>query len=179
MVEAHWVFSFLVLSPFSLANNAKLGRRLNEYQKNHVGLSTRRFALCCQPHIATLSKISDHMNKENLSKVIGMLFIFSGIGYLMFPPFYEEGLWKMIVPLLSAIDFLLAYDFLKKKYKYQKYYSAIAIGSLIVIFPFYGESIGYYGNLAIPMMVVESILALACILLLVFTFKHKSVDEIG
>ncbi|WP_233340157.1 hypothetical protein, partial [Pseudidiomarina indica] len=31
-VKVHWVFSFLVWLPFSLAKLAKLGRRLNEYQ---------------------------------------------------------------------------------------------------------------------------------------------------
>ncbi|WP_206750624.1 hypothetical protein, partial [Aliidiomarina maris] len=32
IVKIHWVFSFLVWSPSSLAKLARLGRRLNEYQ---------------------------------------------------------------------------------------------------------------------------------------------------
>ncbi|RUO22785.1 hypothetical protein CWE07_11025 [Aliidiomarina maris] len=31
IVKIHWVFFFLVSSPSSLANLARLGRRLNEY----------------------------------------------------------------------------------------------------------------------------------------------------
>ncbi|MDX1526957.1 MAG: hypothetical protein R3273_12040, partial [Pseudidiomarina maritima] len=37
IVKVHWVFSFLVWSPSSLAKLARLERRLNEYQGAAVG----------------------------------------------------------------------------------------------------------------------------------------------
>ncbi|MDX1526967.1 MAG: hypothetical protein R3273_12090, partial [Pseudidiomarina maritima] len=37
IVKVHWVFSFLVWSPSSLAKLARLERRLNEYQPHTLG----------------------------------------------------------------------------------------------------------------------------------------------
>ncbi|WP_232819870.1 hypothetical protein, partial [Aliidiomarina celeris] len=52
IVKVHWVFSFLVWSPPSLAKLAKLGRKLNEYQSHTLGQQKapllRRSAFRCR-----------------------------------------------------------------------------------------------------------------------------------
>ena len=49
------------------------------------------------------------------------LFVVSGAGYIVFPPFYEEGIWKIIVPVLGTTDIVAAYALLKDNTKLKRY----------------------------------------------------------
>jgi len=113
------------------------------------------------------------MNVELLRKSIVMAFIILGVGYIIFPPFYEEGVWRIIVPLIGVLDFVLAYDLFSKKFKLQNYYRGISIGFLIIGISFFGQSNEYYGNFTIPMMLLESIGVVGSILLLIYSFKYN------
>ncbi|SDB17643.1 hypothetical protein SAMN02927930_00659 [Pseudidiomarina indica] len=61
IVKVHWIFSFWVWLPSSLAKLAKLGRRLNEYQTHVVGLVFR-----CVPNQPQMRAI----RQSNLSELM-------------------------------------------------------------------------------------------------------------
>ncbi|WP_220084689.1 hypothetical protein, partial [Aliidiomarina maris] len=62
--KIHWVFSFLVWSPSSLAKLARLGRRLNEYQSQSLRQLFRcGFASTTKPRVlAALCFLTEPVN---------------------------------------------------------------------------------------------------------------------
>lgn len=112
-----------------------------------------------------------------LERVAGVIFIFTGLGYIVFPPLYEVGAAKVLVPTLGLIDLFVAYDILKGKRRLRNYYLWGAVGGLAVAIPFWGKSAEFYGSLMVPMMVVESLFIAAALILLISQVKQKYADS--
>lgn len=50
-----------------------------------------------------------------LLKATAVALVVVGFGYAVFPPFHETGAAKYYVPLLSLLDFFVAYSFIRNK----------------------------------------------------------------
>ena len=110
------------------------------------------------------------MRAQPMTLVTVCLFVVAGIGYIVFPPFYEDGLGKFIVPLLGTTDLIAAYALIKNNAKLKRFSRPYAVGTLFIAIPFWGESSEYYGKLLNPMLVVETSVILACSALLLISF---------
>lgn len=106
----------------------------------------------------------------------------SGLGYIVLPPMFEAGIWKAVVPVLGAIDLLIAYAVWKRRAWVNRWLLPLGIGTLLVAVPFWGESSEFYGSLATPMLVVESAGIVAAICMIVLSFRpafRGSSDQAG
>ncbi len=71
--------------------------------------------------------------------ISSVFFIITGIGYIVLPPFYEEEIWKVLVPALGTIDFIVAYALFNKNALFIKYSRIYAGATLLVAVPFWGK----------------------------------------
>jgi hypothetical protein len=99
-----------------------------------------------------------------------MALVTAGIGYAVLPPFYETGAAKYYVPLLSLLDFFLAYSLIRNLLWLKSWIRGLSIGWLLVAVPFWGRSSEFHGELAMPMLIVESLSVLAGLGLLLLSF---------
>src|SRR5688500_4144572 len=79
------------------------------------------------------------MDTVAIRTTVGALAV-SGLGYIVFPPFYETGIWKFLVPLLGAFDLWIALAIVKRSVWVRRWLRPFAIGTLIVAVPFWGQS---------------------------------------
>ena len=114
--------------------------------------------------------MSDHTRA--LAWLAAALFAVSGLGQVFIAPLYEETAWKLVVPVLGSTDFVAAYAIWRNAPTFKAWARPYAIGSLCIAVPFWGESQHFYGNLATPMLVAETSLIVACLVLLMLTFAR-------
>lgn len=112
-----------------------------------------------------------------ITKIALVTLATSGLGYIVLSPMYENGIWIVLVPVLGAADLLIAYAVWKRRAWVSKWLLPIGIGTLFVAVPLWGESSEFYGDLAVPMLGVESaeIIAAVCLIVLAFRsgFSHS------
>jgi hypothetical protein len=106
-----------------------------------------------------------------LLKTTTVALVAHGLGYAILAPFYETGAAKYYVPLLSLLDFFVAYSLIRNMPWLKSWVRGLSIGWLIVAVPFWGRSSEFHGQLAAPMLVVESLSVLAGIGLLLLSFS--------
>jgi len=106
--------------------------------------------------------------KTAVTKIAQAAWAISGLGYLILSPIYETGIWKLVVPVLGATDLLVAHAIWKHRPWINPWLLPIGIGTLLVAVPFWGSSSAFHGDLAAPMLVVESatIVAATCLIVL-------------
>ena len=120
------------------------------------------------------------MNTTTLiSRLTIVAWITSGLGYVVFPPFYEDGAARIYVPLLGSVDFIIAYALFRKSEWLKPWALPIYIGTLVVAIPFFGKSSVDLGSLAIPMLISESAALLAAIGLLALSFSPDFRSKTG
>ena len=105
-----------------------------------------------------------------LLKATAVALVATGLGYAVLPPFYETGAAKYYVPLLSLLDLFVAYSLIRNMPWLKSWIRGISLGWLLVAVPFWGRSSEFHGELAAPMLVVESLSVLAGIGLLLLSF---------
>lgn len=110
-------------------------------------------------------------DRPYLLKATAVALVATGFGYAMLPPFHETGAAKYYVPLLSLLDFFIAYSLIRNKPWLKSWARGISLGWLLVAVPFWGRSSEFHGGLAASMFVVESLSALAGIGLLLLSFS--------
>ncbi|MFZ2160807.1 MAG: hypothetical protein WAW02_01190 [Sideroxyarcus sp.] len=106
-----------------------------------------------------------------ITKIALVTLAISGLGYIVLSPMYETGIWTIVVPVLGAVDLLIAYAVWKRRAWVNKWLLPIGIGTLLVAVPFWGESSEVYGALAVTMLGVESAEIIAAVCLIVLAFR--------
>lgn len=115
--------------------------------------------------------------ETTVTKIALVALAISGLGYLVLSPIYETGIWKLVVPILGAVDLLVAYAIWKRRPWINKWLLPFGIGTSLVAVPFWGSSSEFHGDLAAPMLVVESATIVAAICLIVLARRPTFSDR--